>query len=326
MGSFIGHAIPGSLFFLFGFWWVTQTFRRHFRCRQSRQSFQTTLTFPCRCCPVERLRDLPVESILKILLCFWGIIVEIIGGTNSVTHRFDSVGNTQHITMYFFYALGGVVELLTLKDLAPVGSDYVSAMVALLVEAALFKFHVYGRDALDVLLHTLLVYVIVLAVVVVGLEAAYRHNSLLPLLRGLLFMLQGSWFWGVGFILYNPFPGATPWDPEDHHALMLAVVCFSWHLAVNLILIIIVGGVVFCCYRNKVQYSKLSTVPLDVLGEERDGETGLGLLGRGGEEESAGFTAATTVITTTTTEDGVKLNGSAVPFVYHDNDYSDCYD
>ncbi|XP_076466397.1 transmembrane protein 45B-like [Babylonia areolata] len=291
MGSFIGHAIPGSFFYLFGLWWVTQVFRRHFRCRQSREPFRATLTFPVplQCCPVQRLRssDLPVEAVVKMVLCGLGIIVEIIGGTNHISHRFDSIGNAQHITMYFFFGLTGVFDVLVLKDLAPRGSDYAAVGVALMVEGALFKFHLFGRDELDVLLHTLLLYVIGFSVLVLVVEAAFRNNALLPLLRGLLFMQQGTWFWGVAYILYNPFPGARPWDPEDHHALMLAVVCFSWHAAVNLLFLMAVGGVTGCCYRNRggrARYSKLDTVPLEELENgngEGEGEKG-GVGGRGG--------------------------------------------
>ncbi|KAL8560173.1 hypothetical protein ACOMHN_021668 [Nucella lapillus] len=305
MGSFIGHAIPGGFFFIFGVWWLTQVMRRHFLCKETRQRFRSTLTFTCSYCPGQRMRTMPVEPIAKIILCCLGIVVEVIGGINHVSHRFDSIGNAQHITMYFFFALSGVLDLLTLKQLAPQGTDYVGIIIALLVEGGLFKFHLFGRDALDVLIHTLLLYVIWLSVVVVALEAGFRHTAVLPLLRSLLTMLQGTWFWGLGIILYNPFPGASSWDPDDHHALMLAVVCFSWHVAVNLILIIVVGGVTACCVKNRMHYSQLNTsgLPLKSLEEEeegeeegrglmvgklRDGGKGGGVFGVGGDEEEGG--------------------------------------
>ena len=126
----------------------------------------------------------------------------------------------------------------------------------------------------------------------------YRHTAVLPMLRALLSMLQGTWFWGVGFILYNPLPGAQPWDPDDHHSLMFAVVCFSWHVAVNLVLVIAVGGVTACCYRNTVHYSKLDSLPLKNLGageeeEEEEREEGQPLTGVFRDEE-----------------EGVRANGS----------------
>ena len=77
-----------------------------------------------------------------------------------------------------------------------------------------------------------------------------RSTPVLPLARALLVMIQGSWFWSVGYILYNPLPTAVPWDQSGHKSLMVAVVCFSWHVAINLILLIMLGGGVSVCHRR----------------------------------------------------------------------------
>ncbi|KAK7503020.1 hypothetical protein BaRGS_00005646 [Batillaria attramentaria] len=174
--------------------------------------------------------------------------------------------------MYSFFLLSGVLDILTSRGLAPEGSDYFGVVIALLVEGALFKFHLFGRDTLDILIHTLLLYVIAFSAVVVVLEHFNRQMAILPMLRALLTLVQGTWFWAVGIILYNPVKDATPWDPEDHHSLMLAVVCFSWHVAVNMLLMFIVGGVTACCYRGSraVRYSSLGNVPLKRVGHEEE--------------------------------------------------------
>ncbi|KAK7108713.1 hypothetical protein V1264_016397 [Littorina saxatilis] len=280
MGSFIGHAVPGSFFFLFGLWWLIQVMRRHFLCRQTRQRFRSTLLYPVTCCSGPRMREVTVEPFVKMVLSGCGIVVEIIGGTNHVSHRFDSIGNAQHITMYFFFALSGVFDLLAMKGLAPEGTDYMGVAIALLVEGVLFKFHLFGRNELDVLIHTLLLYVIAFSALVVMLEAAYRKTALLPMLRAVMTMIQGTWFWALGIILYNPMPGAQPWDPENHRSLMLAVVSFSWHVAANIAIAIVVGVVVACCHRNKVQYSNLNNLSLKSLAssEESESLTGNGVV------------------------------------------------
>lgn len=199
-------------------------------------------------------------------------------GIDSTGH-FTSVGNGQHITMYFFFLLSGILDILTLKRIAPYGTDYAGIVVALLVEWSLFKFHLYGRTELDVLLHELLLYVLGLSAVVVALEGAFRRAPILAFGRACLTLIQGTWFWAVGIILYNPFPGAKPWDERDHHSLMLAVICFTWHVAVNIILMLIVGSVIGCCYRRHTNvYSSVSSVPLKRLmnddGEPEDDEEG----------------------------------------------------
>lgn len=274
MGSFIGHAIPGSFFFMFGIWWLTQVMRRYFRCRQEGTAFRSTLTYDVRVCPGRRMRNVPVESLVKIVACLLGIVVEIIGGINSVTHRFDNVGNVQHITMYFFFLLTGVLDILTAKGLAPPGSDYMGVVLALLIEGALFKFHLFGRSDLDVLVHVLLLYVIGFSAILICVEAAYRTAPVLPMLRALLCMVQGTWFWALGTILYNPLPDAVPWDQHDHTSLMLAVVCFSWHVAANFLVLLAFGAVMACCYRKRGgAHARYASLPLKSLDdEEEDGE------------------------------------------------------
>lgn len=289
MGSFIGHAVPGSFFIMFGVWWLTQVMRRYFRCRQRGTLFRSTLTYDVRVCPGRRMQNVPVESLVKIIACFLGIIVEIIGGVNSGTHRFDSVGNAQHITMYFFFLLTGVFDILTAKGFAPLGSDYIAVVLALLIEGALFKFHLYGREQLDVTIHTLLLYVIGFSALVLAIEAAYRATPVLPILRALLCMVQGTWFWALGTILYNPLPGAVPWDQTDHRSLMLAVTCFSWHVAANLILFLAVGALMACCYRDRGG-ARYSSLPLKSLDEE-EGECCLGDSQEVDEREGGGTRA-----------------------------------
>lgn len=80
MGSFFGHALPGTIFFIFGAWWVTQMFRRYFMCRQTGKRFISSANYPCSFCPAQRMRKWPIEPALKIALTTVGIIVEFIGG------------------------------------------------------------------------------------------------------------------------------------------------------------------------------------------------------------------------------------------------------
>nr|KAG5711040.1 hypothetical protein BaRGS_013774 [Batillaria attramentaria] len=270
MSSFVGHALPGAMFFLLGAWWTVQVMRRYFMCRQTGERFRSTVIFPFFFCPGERMRKLPMEAIVMIALGGVGIIKELIGGINHTTHRFDSMHNGQHITMYSFFLLSGVLDILTSRGLAPEGSDYFGLVIALLMEGMLFKFHLFGRDKLDILIHTLLLHVIALSAVVVVLEHFNRQMAILPLMRALLTLVQGTWFWAVGFILYNPVKDATPWDPEDHHSLMLVVVLFGWHVAVNMLLMFIVGGVTACYYRGScaVRYSSFGDVPSNFVGHE----------------------------------------------------------
>lgn len=110
MGSFGGHALPGSIFFLFGAWWTVQVFRRYFLCRKTGKRFHSTATFPCGCCSGPRMRTFPVEAVVKMSLCVVGIIVEFIGGkmlmanTNSPLKFYDCrLCSYLYVVICFFY-------------------------------------------------------------------------------------------------------------------------------------------------------------------------------------------------------------------------------
>jgi hypothetical protein len=57
--------------------------------------------------------------------------------------------------------------------------------------------------------------------------------------------LQGTWFIQVGFILYNPLPGAIPWGDHDHNQIMLITTIFCLHMASVLCFMFVVGMVTY---------------------------------------------------------------------------------
>ncbi|KAL8614550.1 hypothetical protein ACOMHN_049850 [Nucella lapillus] len=249
MGSFGGHALPGAFFIAFALWYAIQSFRRYFNSRQRNARFTSTMAFPCDCL-CARLKDLPVEAFCKILLVSVGFVGEIVTGFSD--KHFVSAGNSQHATMFFFFGITGVVDILVFyRAPLPPDIEYVSVLLAFLAEWLLFKFHLHDRTELDVLLHTFLIYIVIASIAAVAMEMKFRHSLLGPLSRAYFLLTQGTWFWQVGFILYNPFPGATPWKGHDHDEFMMATLYFVWHCAVNFILVLMIGAAIACCYRRR---------------------------------------------------------------------------
>lgn len=250
MGSFSGHALPGTFFVAFAIWYIVQSYRRYFICRLRNSRFTSTVAYPCDCV-CGRLKELPLEAFIKIFFVIVGFSGEIITGFSK--GHFVSLGNSQHATMFFFFGITGVVDVLVFyRAPLPPDIDYVSNILAFMVEWLLFKFHLHGRTQLDVLLHTLLIYAVIANTIAVAMEMRYRHSLLGPLGRSYFLLVQGTWFWQVGFILYNPVPGATAWKGDDHEELMIATLFFVWHCAVNFILILLIGAAIACCYRRHV--------------------------------------------------------------------------
>lgn len=238
MGSFGGHALPGSFFIVFSVWWTVNQFYRYF----TRKKFTSTTTYPLSC---GRYKIALFEPILKLVLICIGIIGEVYTGYDKRVGKFILSGNAQHATMFFTFGLTGVVDiLLYFKVPLPKDLDYGIAVLALVVEGILFHFHLHGRNELDVRLHTLLVYCIVFNTLAVLAEMKFRNNALVALTRTLFFFVQGTWFWQIGFILYNPNPYAEKWLPADHFQLMMVTIYFTWHMSVVVLVMLVLGSVV----------------------------------------------------------------------------------
>ncbi|CAG2115020.1 unnamed protein product, partial [Medioppia subpectinata] len=94
-----------------------------------------------------------------------------------------------------------------------------SLLMAAMVEALLFTFHLHGRTPIDVHVHTLLIVSVIASVVSVAIECKYRDHMLSAFSRALCALIQGFWFCSVGFILYPPFSSGPP--EESHSKQML---------------------------------------------------------------------------------------------------------
>lgn len=279
MGTFGGHALPGSFFVVFALWWTVQTFRRYFRSqRPGNPAYRSTVTFVP---DFLSCTNLQLEGILKVCFTALGLILEVI--TAFKDGHFTHIGNGQHATMFFFFGLSGIVDILLYhKAPLPEDTDYAASCLSFVVEDLLFMFHLHGRSELDVLLHTLLLYVVHACVLVVLVEMRYRNSPLVTLSRSFLVLLQGTWFWQVGFILYNPNPKSIPWKQNDHREMMLATMMFAWHAAVDFILILIIGLIVklstpLCCLsdlnmRKDLNHSTKKYNQVKVMSDENEGK------------------------------------------------------
>jgi len=109
MGSFEGHALPGSFFIVFAVWWTVHIFRRYLSSRAKRgATFTSSVTFPvhelCRCSGRRRrLAGWEWEGFVKVFFAVVGFIVEVTAATKH--GRFAHVKNGQHATMFFFFGI-----------------------------------------------------------------------------------------------------------------------------------------------------------------------------------------------------------------------------
>lgn len=243
MANFGGHAIPGSFFLLYGFWLTVKHVLQHYwrstqpKGRQMMPAFFKKMDY--------------FEGGFAIFAAFVGTMVEqfVVDGPHA--HLYDTQSNSwvklmnwQHSTMYLFFGISGIaIVASTASKLVPVGVDRLARSVALFVEGFLFYYHVHSRPHLDAHIHTLLLVAVFGGSISTMLEVFIRHNIILELLGSCFFILQGTWFYQIGFVLYPP--SGPEWDLEQHDNIMFVTMCFCWHLAVAMLLVTCTSSLVW---------------------------------------------------------------------------------
>ncbi|CAG2114123.1 unnamed protein product [Medioppia subpectinata] len=124
MGSLAGHLLPGSFFLCFGFWWTYALFERYFKVLVDSTLSKTPKQFNCSASYSK------IEGFIKIISAIIGITCEFVTALDK-NYRFVNMGIVD-LLVYYGYPL-------------PNGSDYMSLLMAAMVEALLFTFHLHGR-------------------------------------------------------------------------------------------------------------------------------------------------------------------------------------
>ena len=256
----------------------------YFESRRKNRQYKATAIFPCRCC-CGRLKNGPTEAYVKILFVVLGTCVEGGAGIDDwIKDNDDYQNNLQHTTMILMFGLNAVMDILLHYNFpVPPNSDYITMALAVASEGLLFKFHLHGRTDLDVLVHTLLVYTLLVSTITVLVEMKFRHSIMAALSRAYFTLVQGTWFWQTGWILYPPFPWSFVWDEENHGQIMVATTIFIWHLAINFMIIIGIGFIVAFVQRRFYPGRPGNSVAMKrLLNQDSDGEEGVKLM----EDES----------------------------------------
>ncbi|XP_061448501.1 transmembrane protein 45B isoform X2 [Rhineura floridana] len=281
MANFKGHALPGSFFILFGFWWsVKYSLKYH-----SRKLNKNGHAHRC----FEHLEI--VEGTVKVVFAIIGILAEqfVPDGPHlylysGEQHSWVKLMNWQHSTMYLFFGICGAVEILTYSPaIIPVGLDRLTLAVALFMEGFLFYFHVSNRPMLDQHIHSLLLTAIFGGAASTLMEVFLRDNIILEFFRASLSLLQGTWFWQIGFVLYSPW-GGPAWDENDHSNMMFITMCFCWHYATSMLIMVVNYSLVHCCTKRWKRNNGLIEIGLGIRKQKREKSSHIALL-NGSDEE-----------------------------------------
>ncbi|XP_046384360.1 transmembrane protein 45B-like [Ischnura elegans] len=241
MGTFLGHVVPGTFFIGFALWWIYSIFRRYFIANKFHhngiEGYRNTISYPCHV----NSRSVNIEGYLKVICTTIGIIGET--ATAFEDGHWAHLGNGQHITMFAFFGISGVVDLIAMKKdkVLPANSGYAVGFLAFAAEGFLFYNHLHGRTHMDVQVHMMLFCAIVGCAVSAVFEAYLKNSVIAALSRAYFTLLQGTWFYQVGFILYPPFSFLGKWNEDSHEQMMIVTMIYTWHAAFHIALIICAG-------------------------------------------------------------------------------------
>lgn len=206
----------------------------------------------------------PIEPVIKIVLPLIGIIAEAFFDVENkgdgphvvakVFRVFDSdghlagLGKLHHITMYGAFAVSGIIDIISLFIKFPRHTSQLFLSLAFWVEGVLFYFHTHGRDPLNIQIHWILTVLIFLCGTLSLVRMLQPTNLLINIGLASSIFLQGTWFIQAGHILFrwnkkNWFTHASDSSEDDgdnHEAIMLVSACFTWHLIlVSLFLVLL---------------------------------------------------------------------------------------
>ncbi|XP_075377294.1 LOW QUALITY PROTEIN: transmembrane protein 45B-like [Mycteria americana] len=247
MANFKGHALPGSFFLLFGLWWSVKYPLQYLSQKANKKSHKMYY--------FQRVDA--IEGGIKIIFALIGMLAEqfvpdgphlyLYSGDN---HDWVKLMNWQHTTMYLFYGLSGVVDVFTyFSQVVPRGLDRLMLSVAVFVEGCLFYYHVLHRPMLDQHIHSLLLIAIFAGACSIMLEVFLRDNIVLEMFRAGVTIIQGTWFWQIGVVLFQPWGGPT-WDENDHSNIMFLTMCFFWHWAAAVAILATNYTLAYCCIQR----------------------------------------------------------------------------
>ncbi|KAI5943266.1 Transmembrane protein 45B [Manis javanica] len=240
MANFKGHAVPGSFFLITGLWWSVKYPLKYFH-QKGKSSKLAHYS--------QRVEI--IEAAIRTLFSVIGILGEQFvpdGPHLHLTHEnhWVKLMNWQHCTMYVFFMASGITDMLTcLVTHVPLGVDRLVMAMAAFTQGFLLHYHVHNRPPLDQHIHSLLLYILFGGGFSVFLEVILRDNIVLELFRTSLVILEGTWFWQIGFVLFPPF-GASEWDQKDDANIMFITMCFCWHYLTALCITAISYSLVYC--------------------------------------------------------------------------------
>lgn len=216
-----------------------------------------------------RLRRVPAEGVIKLSITGLGIAASVASAAPSTTLSAQPVGDMLYASIYMFFALSGLADVLVhyCPLAVPSGMDRFVLALAFAIEGLMFHLHLAREAVLEQHVHFLLVVSIYSCASCCLIEAAAcsPHPFLWRFARALFTVLHGSWFVHCAFLLHwdgteslresvrKSLMDSKPMLEGSHEsstALVWVSLAFAWHCAGALSLLMALMFVCRCCCRR----------------------------------------------------------------------------
>lgn len=195
-----------------------------------------------------------MEGVVKVVISLTGILAEFFypPGVNRMKivnwedprRPFVFSNNWHHITMYGFFMLSGVVDIVsqTCQARQSMKLERAAEALAFFVLVLLMMAHIENKSALEIRVHILFIVPTFLVSLMLTIEVWVPGQPQLWVLKTWLGLVLSTWMLQLCLVMYIP-PSGQPWRSENHEDLNFLVIFFCWHLGLGAAILAAVYGI-----------------------------------------------------------------------------------
>ncbi|KAM5291906.1 transmembrane epididymal protein 1A-like [Ctenodactylus gundi] len=204
---------------------------------------------------------LPVEGIFKVFITLTGILAEWFfpPGINRLRlidwedpqRGFLFKDSWQHVTMYAFFLLAGVVDIVNFSCLARKAMKLQQAAEALafFVMTLLLATHFQNKGPLEVRVHSLWMLSTCLLALALAIEAWVPDQPSIWVFKSWMGLVFTSWLIHLSVLLYVP-PTGQHWRGDNADDMTFTSTFFCWHLGLMALLLAAIYGLCHLWHRH----------------------------------------------------------------------------